>query len=560
MSNTYDRREFLRKGAKGAAAAAALGGAGGLLEACGSSSAKGGSTTTSTTLGPSGVKDFKKVKPGGSLTMGTWSEDNSLSPPNAQWDSTGYLYGNAIFDTLIQIGADGLPHPYLCRSFSHNPDYTVWTFKLRPGIEFHNGEPLNAAAVVNSLEAVRGGIVTSKTLAPVTSITDTDSMTVTITVDRPWPAFPTYLAGQVGYICAPAMLKETDEGGLKPIGTGPFVFEIWDPGNHLTVTKNPRYWQQGYPYLDTLTFKPLADNTERAQALESGTVQLIHSQAPQTIKTFFAQSAYQVILGELPPRAEPTVDFVMLNLDVPPLNDPLIRKALALAIDSSTLRDTYGADLTELVKGPFVPGEIWYAPTGYPSYDPKQAAALVAEYKKKTGTSPTIKLTTITGPQYLETASIIQAGWNAAGIETTVGQIEQAQFITDAVVGSYQACTFEQFGATDPDQNYIWWSTDTYAKVGAISLNMARNQDARIQQALNVGRSSTDTSERVDAYQKVAKYLAEDLPYLWLAETYWAAIADDDVVGITGQVLPDGSKSIGFNTGSFLVHQLGYTN
>ncbi len=558
MSRTYGRRTILKAGAGGGFALATAAGGGSLLAACGSAAAGTGPTTSSP--GPSGVTDHRPARRGGAVTIGTWSEVNGLSPPTARWDATGYLYGNALFDTLVQIGADGRPHPYLAKSFSPSPDHSVWTFELRPGVEFHNGEACDAAAVVNSLEAVRSGLVTSATLKSVEKIQAVGAMTVRITLSQPWTAFPSYLAGQIGYICAPAMLRSQDEGALHPIGTGPFLFEQWVPNTELSTRANPRYWQPGYPYLDALYFKPIPDNAEREDALVSGTIDLMHCQAPQNIKPFFGNGRFQVILGEPPPRAEPDVDFIMLNLDSPPLDDLLVRQALARATNRTVLRETYGQGLTEIISGPFVPGEIWYAASGYPGFDPKGARRLVGEYRKKTGSAPAVKLSTIAGGDYAEVVQILQQQWENVGVRTSVVQQDFTAFLTDAVVGTYQACTFEQFGATDPDQNYIWWSTDTYAKVGSVSLNMARNRDRRIQRALNTGRESTDIQERVQAYQDVSRYLAEDLPYLWLGKTYWAAVAAADVVGVTGQILPGGVKSIGFDNGAFLVHELALTN
>lgn len=544
----YDRRSFLRRGAHGFGAAAS----GGLL------AARGGLHPLASPLSRSGPGRLRR---GGKMTIGTWSEVNGLSPPTARWDATGYLYGNALFDTLVQIGADGKPHPYLARSFAPNRDHTVWTFELRPDVYFHNGEPCNAAAVAGSLNASRAGLVTAQSMKPVESIVAVGELTVRVTLSQPWPAFAGYLASQIGYICAPAMLASPNQGALNPIGTGPYLFESWEPNDHLSAKKNPKYWQKGYPYLDAIEFKPLPDNSEREDALLSGTINLMHCQSPRQIKPFFGSRKFRVDLSKLPPRAEPDVDFVMLNVDSPPLNDALLRRALAMTINKDVLRATYGDDLTTPVSSPFVPGEIWYTHTSYPNYDPKGAKKLVEEYKKKSGNAnPELQLTTITGPQYLEVASIVQAGWEAAGVKTKVSQVDFTTFVTDSVVGNFQACTYELFGATDPGQNYIWWSTDTYAKIGQVSLNMARNRDPRIQRALTVGRESLDLSVRADAYKDVSKYLAEDLPYLWMGRTYWAAVSQSRVSGVTGQLLPGGVKSIGFNNGAFLVHELAFSS
>lgn len=542
MARTYDRREFLGKGARLAAGLAALGAGGGALAAC-ASSAPAAATRRSSPYG-------------GTLTIGTWSEVNSLSPPQARWDATGYLYANAIFDTLVQIGADGRPYPYLARAVTPNAEYSMWTIELRPGVEFHDGTPCDAAAVKESLLAVIGGFVTHQALQPVESVAVAGPLTVVVTLSEPWPAFPSYLASQLGYIAAPAMLAEKNQGGESPIGTGPFRFVEWVPNDHLTVVKNPRYWQKGFPYLDGITFRPLPDNTTRADALRAGEIQLMHCQYPPVVKQFLGARGFRTILNQIPPNGEPDVDFIMLNCAMPPLDDPDIRRALAMAMDPLPLKQSYGADMEEIVSSPFSKGTIWYGPTSYPSYDPRAARALVEGYRSRTGKAPAVELTTIVGPEYSVVTQILQQQWEAVGIPTTVSQVEFADFLSEAVFGTYQAFTFEQFGASDPDQNYVWWSTQTYAPPHAIALNLARNDDPLIQAALQRGRQSTVLAERVDAYQEVARRFAVDLPYLWLGKTVWAAIALPNVAGISHQTLPGGEPSSGFNNGSFLVHEL----
>ena len=537
-----------------------------MLEACGASSSSGTSSTPGATDANgtplqllAGPIDTNKARPGGSLAIGTWSEVNALSPPQARWDSTGYLYGNALFDTLVQIGADGLAHPHLAKSVTPNADHTSFSILLRPGLVFHSGAPCDAAAVVNSLEAVVHGYITGQSLKPITSITSKGTDTVVVKASEPWPAFPSYLAGRLGYICSPKMLASANQGATTPDGTGPFSLVDWTPNSHLIAKRNPRYWQKGLPYLDQITFKPIIDNEARENALRSGRVQVIHCQYPRVIKDFFGDKSFQIILGKLPPRAEPDVDFIMLNVAVPPLDDIDMRRALAMSINRTDLLDTYGAGIAAPATGPFQPGSLWYGATDYPSYDTAAAKELVDRCTATNGSPPAVSLTTIVGPAYSIVIDIVQANWQKIGVNCQVNQVEFAQFLTNVVAGDYQAATFEQFGATDPDQNYIWWSTDTYAPPGKISLDMARNRDAALQAALNDGRASTQIEARVAAYQEVARRLAADLPYLWTGKAYWTAIAAEGVVGLTNQKLPDGATGIGFANSTFLVHELGLT-
>jgi len=542
-----DRRDFIGRGLKGAAGLAAAGVVGGgLLEACATSST---SSTTSTAAHPSSPY-------GGTVTMGTWSEVNSLSPPVARWDATGYLYANAIYDSLVQIGADGKAYPYLAKSVTPNGDFTAFTITLRPGIMFHDGEKCDAKAVAGSLNAVASGYITHQSLQPIKTITATGPLTVVVKMDQPWPVFPAYLAGQLGYIASPKMLARKDQGTVNPVGTGPFIFQGWSIGQNLKVTRNPHYWQKGLPYLDAMTFLPLEDNQGREDALRSGTVNLIHSQYPGTIKHFTGDPNFKLIETKIPPNGESAIDFIMLNVTKPPLNDPNVRRALALGLNAAELRRVNGFGLVEPATSIFLPGSPYYTPTSYPQFDPAAARKLVNAYKQRHGSAPTVELSTINGASYQLTVELIQQQWTAVGINCSVAHVDFTAFLTNVVLGNYEAATFEQFGVSDPDQNYVWWSSTTVGGPGQVSLNIARNSDSRIEQQLLIGRHSTVHGERLAAYQKVSQYLADDLPFLYLYKTLWAAISKPNVAGITHQTLPGGQQSVGFFEGGLLVHQL----
>src|SRR5215204_7219263 len=110
--------------------------------------------------------------------------------------------------------------PYLAESVEPNDDYTVWTFGLRDGITFHNGEPLDADAVKQNIDRHLTSALTGTVFEPVESIEAPDEHTVVITLDRPWVRFPIVFAAQPGIMTAPAMIAASD-GGSNPVGTGP---------------------------------------------------------------------------------------------------------------------------------------------------------------------------------------------------------------------------------------------------------------------------------------------------------------------------------------------------
>ncbi|MFD2355272.1 ABC transporter substrate-binding protein [Nonomuraea ferruginea] len=120
-----------------------------------------------------------------------------------------------------------------------------------------------------NLEAQKASPLNTAVFQPLDSIELTDPMTVTVKLKQPWVAFPYYLAAQVGMIVPPSSLADPQAASLKPVGTGPFVFKEYVPDSRMVVTKNPRYWRSGLPYLDEIEFRVLPDSQTRAQTLEA---------------------------------------------------------------------------------------------------------------------------------------------------------------------------------------------------------------------------------------------------------------------------------------------------
>jgi peptide/nickel transport system substrate-binding protein len=199
------------------------------------------------------------------------------------------------------------------------------------------------------------------------------------------------------------------------------------------------------------------------------------------------------------------------------------------------------------MSGLFLPGSPYYTPTAYPKPDPKGAAKLVKQIQTQTGQPVAFTLTATNNPEVERAAQFLQQEWNEAGMKVTINIQEQSALINDALAGKYQAVTWRQFGAVNPDLNYVWWSSTTAS--GAIPLNMARNSDSRIQAALVLGRTTSDPATRVKAYQQINQYLGEDIPYLYGDRSTWAVAANPNVQNFNNPITPNGSKAIGFDAG-----------
>ena len=199
------------------------------------------------------------------------------------------------------------------------------------------------------------------------------------------------------------------------------------------------------------------------------------------------------------------------------------------------------------MSGLFLPGSDYYTKTAYPAYDPTRRAKLVKQVQQQTGKPVTFTLNSTSDPETLAAAQFLQQAWQQAGMTVNISIVAQAEIINDALAGTYEATLWRQFGAVDPDLNYVWFSTQTTAP--PLALNMARNSDPRIQTALLAGRTTSDKADRIKAYQQVNEYLAQDVPYLWLARDTWAVVANPKVQNFANPTTLQGSKAVGFDEG-----------
>ena len=137
--------------------------------------------------------------------------------------------------------------------------------------------------------------------------------------------FPYYLAGgiggQIAYVVAPSMLSNPN-GTSHPVGTGPFVFKEWIPNDHFTATANPNYWRPGLPYLSQITYKPITDDAARAEALKSGTIDLMITDTPQAITQFRGNRSYSYIDDSTHVAGQPDMNCTQLNCLARPSTTP----------------------------------------------------------------------------------------------------------------------------------------------------------------------------------------------------------------------------------------------
>jgi len=556
MTDRIDRRSFLAKGAVAGAGIAA----GSVLAACGSSSSSSSSTTAasggSTGTHPNGVSSATP-KVGGSLTFGVDAEEKGFSPTQGTFDEVGIMYARTVFDTLMILDSTGIPQPNLAESVTSNTAGTVWTITMRPDLKFHNGAVCDGAAVAANLTAHQKSLLTGPALTPVQSIVVTSPLVVTITMKTPWVPFDYYLCGGIGsqfaFVAEPNWLATGSQ--TNPIGTGPVIFQEWIPNDHFTATRNPNYWRKGMPYLDSITYKPIPDADQILASLNSGVIDILHSDTGSTITQLRDNTKLGYVDDSQVIAGEPDMACIILNLSKAPFNNAKLRQAMAYATSSAQYVKVIDGGVTEPTNGVFTTSSPYYlTDNGYPEYNLSKAKQLVAEVKAAGG-SVAFTLGNTPDPKGSQIGEYLQQVLEQAGMTVTLVPILQDSIINVALTGAYEALTWRQFGAVNPDLNYIFW-TPTNASTPGFAINMARNTDPAMETALLQGRQSSDKATQIAAYQQVNRLLSQDIPYVWYARTVWAIGAQPNVQNFNNPSTPAGNKAFGLIGGAIWPQQI----
>jgi peptide/nickel transport system substrate-binding protein len=314
------RRTFLDGAAKGGFVL----GAGSLIAACGGSSSSGGgassSTTTSTSMGT--------PKHGGTLTAGlTGGSSSDTLDPNSPVNNTDYARVANLYEGLTQINSQGIPQMQLAEEMTPNKDATVWTIRLRKGVTFHNGKDLTADDVIFSIHRelnpkAPGEGANALLGIDLKGIKKLDSHTLQIPFARPYSTLIESLATDTTVYIVPVGFDPK-----SPVGTGPFKYKSFTPGQQSVFDRFPNYWNSPLPYLDTLVMTDFADENSQVNALLSGQVDVINLLSQDTINTVTGSHKKVVISpgGGWNP-------FTM-RVDEAPFNDVRVRQAFRLLVD-----------------------------------------------------------------------------------------------------------------------------------------------------------------------------------------------------------------------------------
>jgi peptide/nickel transport system substrate-binding protein len=489
------------------------------------------------------------------LTIGVRSEASTLDPHWTQL-SADLQVQEHIFEHLVDLDSNSQPVPGLAVSWAPI-DETTWEFKLREGVTWHDGEAFNADDVIFSFDRLRAGIEGAPA-SPAFQLakggknwTKVDDYTVHITTEGPYPTMAEDLAMLpiVAEHASRDKVASVDfNSGAAAIGTGPFMFEEFSPGNRITVVKNPNWWG-GDPGWDQVVFRPVGEESARLAALLNGDVDIIDYPPTVDLPQLEANPEFRVStiasdrLIYMMPAYRHMEPYITANDGSPmmnPLRDWRVRKALSLAINREAIRDRIMGGASLPTRNIVPPGFFGYVEELQPDpFDPEAAKALLAEAGYGDGFRMTIM-----GPndRYINDARIIEAVaqfWTQIGITTEVETMPRNIFFSDLIRGG--ADSFPGFDSPKFSMSMTGWGTvageatytvsgilETYnAATGGGNGNFGRYSNPSIDAKSVLAKQTIDREARLALLQDATRMAMEDyaLIPIHFQVNKWAMIA-----------------------------------
>lgn len=451
--------------------------------------------------------------PKGTLTVALSTFPNSLDVPqsaernahNASWQ---------LYDSLVYADEDGNILPALAESWEISEDGTEYIFHLRQDVTFHNGEPFTAEAIVFSWErGKRPEMEWSEKWEMAASVEAIDDYTVKVTTDGPQPLLLRSMA-TFWAIVPPKYIEEVGEEGFveHPIGTGPFMFEEWAKGDHLTYKANPNYWGEGAPRLETLIFRPIPESSTRVAAIQTGEVDIVGRLSAEEAQSLLGAPGVTVI--RYPVARIYYVAFNNLTTGVGlPTEDPQVRQAMNYAVNVQEIIDALFEGYAKTAVGYVASGELGYDATGAFSYDPEKAKQLLAEAGYPDGFAMDMACPAGAYTHFEEVCEAVVGYLGEVGIDVTLEIMES---------GHYWDLEAEKqlpplFGDSWSDV-----SGEAYNRlVGALGgwdASYSAWSDPEIDRLLDEIAVAVDTEKRADLYKELQMYMRENPPFIYLYE------------------------------------------
>ena len=454
------------------------------------------------------------AEPQGALRVALTTMPNALDLPiaaeknatNASWQ---------LYDSIVWVDDASQIVPALAESWDISDDGTEYTVKLRQGVTFHNDEPFTADDVVFSWErGSRSEMQYSDRWLLAKSVEKIDNYTVKIVTEDPQPLFLRQVAWNWAMV-PQEYLAEVGEDGFAqhPVGTGPFQFVEWLKGDRIVYEANPNYWQEGYPMVQSLIFRPIPESATRVAAIQTGEVDIVTRLSSEEAQTL--EGAPDVKVINYPVDRVYYIAFNNLTSGKgQPTEDLRVRQAMNYAVDVDAIIEAlfngYGRPSTGYV----TPGNLGYDTEIEPfGYDPEKAGALLTEAGYPDGFEIDFACPAGAYTNFEQVCEAIQAYLEAVGIRTNLEFMESGRY-----------WDLEAKKELPPLFGDSWSETTGEAlsrlegALGGMDASYSAWSDPEIDRLLlEIGRTVNDAA-RAELYVELQRYMQKDPPFIYLYE------------------------------------------
>jgi peptide/nickel transport system substrate-binding protein len=440
------------------------------------------------------------------------AEDPDILDPTLARTYVGRIVFASLCDKLFDIDETLKVVPQLALSHETSADGKAVTIRLRPGVKFHDGEPLDAEAAKFSLERHLNmqGSFRKPEIASLDRVEIVDPLTIRLVLKNPFSPLIAQLTDRSGMMVSPKAAKEAgDRFGLKPVCAGPYRFVERVQLDRIVVEKFPDYWNKDNVHIDRIVYLPIVDATVRLANLRSGGLELIERVLATDIKEVRADRRLKLTDALELGYQGITINVANGEKAKNPLALPKVRQALSLAIDREALNQV-------VFNGEFVPGNQWVNPE-HPYYQkafpvPKRDVAKAKALLKEAGASTPFDVDFMVpkGAETQAVAEVIQAMAAEIGISMKIRVTEFATSFKQAQAGEFQAFLLGWSGRSDPDGNIYVFSACNAGQ------NDGRYCKPEVDALLNEARMVTDQAARKAIYEKLTRIVMDDGPIVYV--------------------------------------------
>lgn len=433
-----------------------------------------------------------------------------------------------IYSMLFRLDYQMNPVPDLAEEWTVSDDGLTYTFKLREGVQWHDGEPFTSADVKFTMEeAIMKLHPRSDNFnSVIESIEAPDDNTVVFNLKKAYGAFMNALAYDV-YIIPKHLFEGTDiknnPHSNEPVGTGPFMFVEWNRGSHITLKKNPNYFQDGQPYLDQLIFRIIPDAASRVLALETGEIHYLSYQGLPSSAVAELEKNPNISITTKGFESLGSMLMLTLNMDEPLLQDVRVRQALSMGIDRDYIVEHADYGLGVPATGAF-PSTNWaYEPdvAQYP-HDPEKAMALLDEAgftPDANGVRLTLRLTADANVELARKGGeIIKANLAEIGVQVDFEPVERSVMLDRVYTSRDFDMQIHSFSTgSDPAVDIARFYVSSNIRPVNFT-NGAAYRNAEVDELFTKGADASNAKERAEYYSQAQKILSDELPVIWIEE------------------------------------------